>query len=132
MKLSPNSNSLSCAASSDGCTRRLARPTPTENASPSTKRGASTLPLRCAAARSGRAGVTRLSAIAFLQQRIQRARGIGFAAYGTAGLRPIDPGGNVQMHPALRLFDKAIEKQRRGDRSGKPVIGIVVEIGHAA
>src|SRR6185503_16537993 len=132
VKTSPNSNSLSWAASSDGRTRRLARPTPMENFSPSAKRAASTVPLRCAAARSGRAGVTRLSAISLLQQRIDRARAIGFAANGAARLGAIDPGGNIQMRPAFGLADKAIEKQRRGDGAGIIVGGIVVQVGHPA
>ena len=56
------------------------------NASPSTKRAASTLPSRYFAARSPRAGVRRGSSIAFAQQFVDRARGLAFAAFGPPGL----------------------------------------------
>src|SRR5258706_15207653 len=136
MKISPTSNSLSCAALSLGRTRKLARPTVMANFSPSAKRGASTAPLRWAAARSGRAGVTRasriLGPITFFQQCIQSPRAIGLAADRPAGPGTVDPGRNIQMRPAFRLAHKTVEEQRGGDRAGIIVGGGVVEIGHPA
>src|SRR5438067_1913332 len=134
MKLSPNSNSLSCAASSAGRTRKEARPTQTENFSPSAKRGASTAPLRWEAAKSDRAGVSLASricrAITFFQQGIQGPRTVGLAADRPAGPGAIDPGGDIQVRPAFRLADKAVEKQRGGDRAGIIVGGVVVQVRH--
>src|SRR5256885_13316154 len=99
------------------------------NSSPVTKRAAAILPSRYFAARSGRAGVSRGSSIAFAQQLVDRARGLAFAAFG-----PPRPGGgspavDIDMQPAPGGFDETLEEQRAGDRAGKPAGRCVVDVG---
>src|ERR1700761_9221491 len=128
MKASPQRSSVSCEQCNSGRARMGEWPRTDISLSPSTKRAASTWPLRWAAARSGRAGVTRLSlsmrrSITLFQQGVERTRRIGFAAGLAARPGPVGPGGDVEMQPALGLFDKAVEEQRGGDGAGKAVIG---------
>src|SRR5258708_40021803 len=105
--ISPKNNSLSCGAASEGALRNETRPFATLKVQPSTKCVACTCVLKCAAARSCRAGVTLLSAITFFQHGIQGPRGICLTADGPSGLWPVDPGGNGEMRPAFCLADKA-------------------------
>src|SRR6266446_5776982 len=83
--------------------------------SPVTKRGASTLPSRCFAAMSPRAGVRRGSSIAFAQQSVDGARGLAFAAFGPRRLCRRRPAVDVEMQPALGVLDEALQEQRAGD-----------------
>src|SRR6266566_10062562 len=82
----------------------------TQNASPSTKRAALTLPSRYFAAISPRAGVRRGSSIAFAQQFVDRARGLAFAAFGSRGLCRRRPAIDVDMQPGLRLLNEALQE----------------------
>src|ERR1700745_3514692 len=89
----------------------------TSSISPATNRASETLPSRCFAARSGRAGVRRGSCIAFAEQLVDRARGLAFAALGARGLCRRGPGVDVEMQPAFCVLDKALQEQRAGDRA---------------
>src|ERR1700677_2254157 len=99
------------------------------NVSPSTKRAALTLPSRYFAARSGRAGVSRGSSIAFAQQFIDRARGLAFAAFRPRRLGRWRPAVDIVVQPVFCLRDEALQEQRAGDRAGKPARGCIVDIG---
>src|SRR4051812_3066392 len=101
----------------------------TSNTSPSTNRSAVILPSRYFAARSGRAGVSRGSSIAFAQQFVNRARGLAFAALGARGLCGRGPAVDVDMQPAGRRFDETLQEQRANDRAGKAAGRRVVDIG---
>src|SRR5258707_13784390 len=91
----------------------------TSHVSPVTKRGASTLPSRCFAAMSPRAGVRRGSSIALAQQAVDRTRGLAFAALGPRRLRRRRPAEDIEMQPALGMFDEALQERAAGDRAGK-------------
>src|SRR6185437_10708580 len=130
--VSPNRSSLTCLESWDGSARNAMRPQATDASSPFTKCAASTWPFSEDAARSGRAGIVRLSAIAFLQKRIKKPRAIGFGAQAAAGLGPVHPAGNIEMQPTFGVFDKAVEEQGGGDGAGEIITGIVGEIGEGA
>src|SRR6185312_5051007 len=110
-----------------GAARNETRPPATAASSPSVKCAASTWPFSEDAARSGRTGIVRLSAIAFLQQRIKKPRAIGCRSNAPAGLGPVHPGGNVDVQPAFAVFDKAIEEQSGSNGAGEIVTGIVGE-----
>src|SRR5215213_7387905 len=103
-------------ASKEGSPRNGAIASTTSNSSPATKRAALTLPSRYFAARSPRAGVRRGSSIAFAQQSVERARGLAFAAFGPRRFRRRRPAVDVDMQPARRVLDKALQEQRAGDR----------------
>src|ERR1700687_3330595 len=99
------------------------------NSSPVTKRLASILPSRYFAARSGRAGVSRGSSIAFAQQFVDRARGLAFAALGPRRLRRWRPAVDIDMQPAFRVLDEALQEQGAGDGAGEGARRRVVEVG---
>src|SRR3954469_23386511 len=99
----------------------------TQNSSPSTKRAALTLPSRYLAARSGRAGVRRGSSIALAQKFVDRARGLAFAAFGPRRFCGWRPAVDIDMQPAVGVFDKALQEQRAGDRAGKAAGGRIVD-----
>src|SRR6059058_4317693 len=106
-------------ASAAGPSRNGAMASRTQNSSPSTKRAAAILPSRYFAARSGRAGIRRGSSIAFAQQFVDRARGLAFAAFRARRFCRWRPAVDVDMQPALRVFDEALQEQRAGDGAGK-------------
>src|SRR5450631_4341617 len=116
-------------ASKAGVSRSGASASAISNSSPMTKRAALTLPSRYFAARSPRAGVRRGSSIAFVQQFVDRARGLAFAALGAPwpGLRR--PAVDVDMQPAFRSLDEALQEQRAGDGAGKRARRRVVDVG---
>src|SRR5712675_3655078 len=116
-------------ASEDGPSRSGASASAISNSSPMTKRVALTLPSRYFAARSGRAGVRRGSSIAFAQQLVDRARGLAFATLRPRRLGLRRPAVDVDMKPAFGGFDKALQKQRAGDRAGEPAGRRVVDVG---
>src|ERR1700704_6636603 len=116
-------------ASEHGAPRNGAMESDISNASPVTKRLASILPSRYFAARSGRAGVSRGSSIAFAQQFVDRARGLAFAALGPARFGRRRPAVDIDMQPAFGGLDKALQKQRAGDRAGKAVRRRVFDVG---
>src|SRR6478735_11102738 len=98
-------------ASIAGAPRSGAIASATQNSSPETKRAALTLPSRYLAATSGRAGVRRGSSIAFAQELVDGARRLAFAALGPAGLCRWRPAIDVDMQPACRGLDKALQEQ---------------------
>src|SRR3954454_7983790 len=116
-------------ASALGPSRSGAMASRTQNSSPSTKRAAFTLPSRYLAARSGRAGVRRGSSIAFAQQLVDRARGLAFAAFGARGFCGRRPAIDIDMQPALRIADEALQEQCAGNRAGKGTARRVVDVG---
>src|SRR5213076_3564367 len=116
-------------ASADGASRTGAIPSEISNSSPSTNRPAFTLPWRCRAARSGRAGVRRGSSIAFSEQSKDGARGLAFASLGTCRLRRRGPAIDVDMQPCFRALDEALQEQRAGDGAGEGARGRVVDGG---
>src|SRR6185295_19820374 len=61
---------------------------------------------------------TLLSAVALLQQRIERPRGLAFAALRPAGFGRRRPCVDVEMQPALGGGHEAFEEQRADDRAG--------------
>src|SRR5690242_2281203 len=105
---------------------------------PSTKLAALTCPFKCAAARSRRQGVTRLSksisaaSEPAVDYRIDRADRIGFRASAPSRLWPVDPRRNVQMRPALGVGDKTVEEKRGGDGPGQWIVRRVVDVGNLA
>src|ERR1700687_5185139 len=115
---SPFSACVNSTASEEGASRIGASASTISNASPSTKRAAATLPSRYFAARSGRAGVNRGSSIAFAQQFVDRARGLAFAALGPRRLRRWRPAVDIDMQPAFRVLDEALQEQGAGDGGG--------------
>src|SRR5258708_23460871 len=117
------------AASPDGGSRSGANASAISNGWPSTKRAALALPSRYFAARSGRAGVSRGSSIAFAQELVDRARGLAFAALGARGLCRWCPAVDVDMQPARRGFDETLQEQRANDRAGKAAGRCVVDVG---
>src|SRR6266852_6852752 len=116
-------------ASEDGAPRKGAMESDISNASPVTKRLASILPSRYFAARSGRAGVSRGSSIAFAQQFVDRARGLAFAALGPRRLRRWRPAVDIDMQPAFRILDETLQEQRAGDGAGEGAGRRIVDIG---
>src|SRR5665213_1384799 len=117
------------SASEDGAMRSGAMASVISNAAPVTKRAASTLPSRYFAARSGRAGVRRGSSIAFAQAFVDRARGLAFAALGPGGPGRWRPAVDIDMQPAFRRLDEALQEQRANDRAGKAAGRRVVDVG---
>src|SRR5260370_11419361 len=91
----------------------------TSNSSPLTKRAASILPTRYFAARSGRAGVSRGSSIAFAQEFVDRARRLAFAAFGTRRFCRWRPAVDIDMQPARGVGDETLQEQGADDRAGK-------------
>src|SRR5882724_9166573 len=116
-------------ASEDGSPRNGAMASDISNSSPVTKRLAAILPSRYFAARSGRAGVSRGSSIAFAQQFVDRARGLAFAALGPRRLRRWRPAVDIDMEPALCVLDEALQEQRAGDGAGEGARWRVVDVG---
>src|SRR5215469_11501310 len=116
---SPFSACVIISESDAGSRRNDATASMISNVLPSAKRAASTLPSRCLAARSLLAGVRRGSAIAFAQQLVDGARCLAFATLGARRLGRRRPGVDVEMQPALRMLDKALQEQRAGDRAGE-------------
>src|SRR5262245_4969095 len=114
---SPSNACVSCSASGAGVRRTGAMPSATSNASPSTKRAASTLPSRYLAATSDRKGVTRGSCIAFAQKLVDGARRLALAALGPAGFGGRRPAVDVDMQPACGSVDEALQEQRADDRA---------------
>src|ERR1700676_4447918 len=102
-------------ASEDGAPRSGATASMISQASPTTKRAALTFPSRYFAASSGRAGVTRGSSIALAQQFVDRTRGLAFAAPGPPRFRRRRPAVDINMKPAFRRLDEALQEQRAGD-----------------
>src|SRR3954470_21538777 len=115
-------------ASADGASRSGATASRTQNSSPVTKRAASTVPSRYFAARSGRAGVRRGSCIAFAQQFVDGSRGLAFAALRARRLRRWRPAVDIDMQPAFRLLDEALQEQRAGDGAGERAGRRIVDI----
>src|ERR1700730_8747167 len=126
---SPFSACVNSGASLEGRSRSGARESEISNSSPVTKRSALTLPSRYLAARSGRAGVRRGSSIAFPEQFEARARGLTLAAFRAPRLRRWRPAIDVDMQPAFRGLDEALQEQRAGDRAGKGAARRVVDVG---
>src|SRR5215210_4244865 len=126
---SPFSACVSSTASEDRRSRIGAIASEISNSWPSTKRAALTLPLRCFAARSGRAGVRRGSSITFSEQSKKGARRLAFATLGTRRLGCGRPAVDVDMQPAFRVGDKALQEKRAGDRTGEGARGCVVDVG---
>src|ERR1700688_3206294 len=116
-------------ASEDGSLRSGAMASDISNSSPVTKRAASILPSRYFAARSGRAGVRRGSSIALLQQFVDGARGLAFAALRPRRLCRWRPAVDVDMQPARRVLDEALQKQRAGDGARERARRRVVDVG---
>src|SRR6185437_292613 len=127
---SPFSACVITSASDDGAMRTGARGSIISKVSPVTKRAALTLPSRYFAARSGRAGVSRGSSIAFAQALVDRARGLAFAALGPRRFRGWRPAIDIDVQPAFGGLDKALQEQRADDRAGKAAGRRVVDIGH--
>src|SRR5712691_2862468 len=126
---SPFSACVKSVALEDGASRSGAMASMTSNSSPLTKRAAAILPSRYFAARSGRAGIRRGSSIAFAQQFVDRARGLAFAAFRARRFRRWRPAVDVDMQPAFRVFDEALQEQRAGDGAGKGARRRVGDIG---
>src|SRR6266446_2847949 len=124
---SPFSACVKSVASEDGASRSGAMASTTSNFSPLTKRAAAILPSRYFAARSPRAGVRRGSSITFAQQFVDRARGLAFAALGTRRFCRRRPAVDINMQPAFGGFDKSLQEQRAGDRTGKSTRRRVVD-----
>src|ERR1700730_14186174 len=116
---SPFSACVKSVASDEGASRSGAMASTTSNSSPMTKRAAAILPSRYFAARSGRAGVRRGSSIAFAQQFVDGARGLAFAALRAPRLRRRRPAVDIDMQPAFRVLDKALQEQCAGDGTGE-------------
>src|SRR5437660_4257797 len=121
---------VSSGASPVGLSRSGAMASMTSTISPETKRSASTLPSRCFAARSPRAGVRRGSSIAFAQQSVDRAPGLAFAAFGARRLGRRGPAIDIDVQPALRIGDEALQEQGAGNRAGKAARRRVVDVGY--
>src|SRR5213075_2248663 len=117
---SPFSTCVASMASADGALRNGAIASDISNSSPLTKRAAAILPSRYFAARSGRAGVSRGSSIAFAQQFVDRARGLAFASLGPRRLRLWRPAVDIDMQPALCVLDETLQEQGAGDGAGEP------------
>src|SRR6266403_1647345 len=126
---SPFSACVKSVASEEGASRSGASASAISNSSPSTKRAAATLPSRYLAARSGRAGVRRGSSIAFPEQFVDRARGLAFAAFRPRRLCRRGPAVDIEMQPAFRVLDKALQEQRAGDGAGKRARRRIVDVG---
>src|SRR5450432_4917142 len=126
---SPFSACVSILASEEASSRSGARASAISNSSPVTKRAALTFPSRYFAARSGRAGVRRGSSIAFVQQLVDRARGLAFAALGPRRLCRWRPAVDIDMQPARCILDETLQKQRAGDRARERARRRVVDIG---
>src|SRR6186713_112450 len=113
---SPRSACVISIAFDDGCSRMGAIASTISNSAPVTKRSAFTLPSRYFAARSPRAGVSLGSCpgscIALAQQCVDGARGLALAAFGARGLGRRRPAIDVDMQPALRVLDEALQEQR--------------------
>src|ERR1700716_4321727 len=126
---SPFSACVKSVASEDGPSRTGAMASDISNCSPVTKRAAAILPSRYFAARSGRAGVRRGSSIALPEQFVDGARSLAFAALGPRRLRRRRPAVDIDMQPAFRILDEALQEQRAGDRAGEGARRRVVDIG---
>src|ERR1700738_5328475 len=127
---SPFSAWVKSAATEDASSRSGASASAISNSSPLTKRAAAILPSRYFAARSGRAGVRRGSAIAFAQQFVDGARGLAFAALRARRLCRWRPAVDVDMQPAFRVLDEALQKQRAGDGARERARRRVVDVGN--
>src|ERR1700688_4660190 len=126
---SPFSACVNSMAPEEGASRIGASASTISNSSPLTKRAAAILPSRYFAARSGRAGVRRGSSITFPEQFVDRARGLAFAALRSSRLRRRRPAVDIEMQPAFRALDEALQEQRAGDRAGKRARRRVVDVG---
>src|ERR1700737_5657828 len=126
---SPFSACVNSMASEEGASRSGASASAISNSSPMTKRAALTLPSRYFAARSGRAGVSRGSSIAFAQQLVDRTRGLAFAALGPRRLCRWRPAVDIDMQPARRILDETLQEQRAGARARERAGWRVVDIG---
>src|SRR5437773_5910128 len=126
---SPFSACVTSKVSAAGPSYTGATASRTQNSSPSIKRAAFTLPSRYFAARSGRAGVSRVSSIAFAQQFVDRARGLAFASLGPRRLRRWRPAVDIDMQPALCVLDETLQEQGAGDGAGEPARRRVVDVG---
>src|SRR5882757_5949893 len=127
---SPFSAWVKSMASADGPLRSGAMASDISNSLPATKRAASILPSRYFAARSGRAGVRRGSSIAFPEQFVDRAGGLAFAPLGPRRLRRRRPAVDIDMQPAFRVLDEALQEQRAGDGASEGARRRVVDVGH--
>src|SRR6266436_1804689 len=105
-------------ASEKGASRSGASASAISNSSPATKRAALTLPSRYFAARSGRAGVSRGSSIAFAQEFIDRARRLAFTTLGPRRFGRWRPAVDIDMQPARGFGDETLQEQRANDRAG--------------
>src|ERR1700682_896911 len=126
---SPLSAWVKSVASDDGASRSGASASTISNSFPSTKRAAAILPSRYFAARSGRAGVSRGSSIAFAQQLIDRAGGLAFPALRPPRFCRRRPAVDIDMQPARRILDEALQEQRAGDRARERARRRIVEVG---
>src|SRR5450759_2268947 len=126
---SPFNAWVSSVAPEEGCSRSGASASDISNSSPMTKRAAATLPSRYFAARSGRAGVSRGSSIAFAHQFVDRARGLAFAALRSGRLRRRRPAVDIDMQPALRTLDEALQEKCAGNGAGEGARRRVIDVG---
>src|SRR5437588_5216833 len=72
---------------------------------------------------------SRSIAVARRKHRIERARGLAFAALGARRLRRWGPGIDVEMGPALRRGDEFAQEQRGGDRARESPRSGIVDVG---
>src|SRR6202165_3820346 len=116
-------------ASEEGASRSGASASDISNSPPITKPAALTLPSRYFAARSGRAGVSRGSSIAFAQQLVDRARGLAFAALGPRRLCRWRPAVDIDVQPTRCILDETLQEQGAGDRARERARRRVIDIG---
>src|ERR1700743_2118483 len=126
---SPFNACVANSASGDGALRNGAMASDISNSSPVTKRADSTLPSRYFGASAGGAGVMRGSRIAIAQQFVDGAGGLAFAALRACRLRGWRPAINIDMQPAFRSLDEALQGQRTHDRAGESTRRRVVDVG---
>src|SRR5579863_555018 len=129
MARSPLRACVASSAPADGAQRNGAIASAISNSSPATKRFAGTLPSRYFAARSPRAGVRRGSSIAVAQKFVDGACGLAFAALRPSWFGRRRPAIDVDMQPACRGLDEALQEQRAGDRACEGAGRRVVDIG---
>src|SRR3954454_22957422 len=127
---SPFSACVKSAASVAGRSRTGTIGSEISNSSPATKRAALTLPSRCFAARSARAGVRRGSPITLSQQCKNGARGLAFAALRSRRLGVRRPAVDVDMQPAFHVDDEPLQEKRACDRACERARGSIVHVGN--
>src|SRR5665647_431585 len=126
---SPFNAWVSSVAPEEGCSRSGASASDISNSSPMTNRAAATLPSRYFAARSGRAGVSRGSSIAFAHQFVDRARGLAFAALRAPRFCGWRPAVDIDVQPAFGVLHETLQEQCTGDGAGERARRRVVDAG---